>query len=133
VCVPAPGPPLDRAKILAIWIARARILGGCIYRRWDEILAVQEPSRKEKLHMDGERLITIHEAVERLAISERTFQRWVIKKGIPFIRIGHLVRYRWSDIERALQASTFIRMAKPAVPLPQAAEQSRSHCGREGP
>lgn len=54
--------------------------------------------------MDGERLITAAEAWAHMGISERSFYRWVRQVGVRSFKIGRSVRYKWSDIERALNA-----------------------------
>lgn len=89
--------PFDSATAAERWKARARLLGKAIGERWQEALGLKE------LVMDGERYLTAREVWERLAISERHFFRLVRDKCIPRIRIGlRLVRYRWSDVEKAL-------------------------------
>ena len=53
----------------------------------------------------GERLLTLAEVTERLAISARTLRRWRQRGLLPAIRIAGTVRIRLADLERALAGS----------------------------
>lgn len=53
-----------------------------------------------------ERLLTDLEACEYLRIRNRQLYAWRIQGLIPFIRIGRALRYRQSDLDRALDALT---------------------------
>jgi len=54
----------------------------------------------------ADRLLTDLEACEYLRIRSRQLYTWRIQGLIPFIRIGRALRYRQSDLDRALDALT---------------------------
>lgn len=54
----------------------------------------------------ADRLLTDLEACEYLRIRPRQLYSWRIQGLIPFIRIGRALRYRQSDLDRALDALT---------------------------
>ena len=47
-------------------------------------------------------LFTSQGAADYLHVSPRTLIRWRNARMIPFLRLGRLIRYRRSDLERAL-------------------------------
>lgn len=94
----------DGATPAARRAGRVRVLGAGLARSWDDALSILA-TEEEVLEMDGERLITAREAWERMGVSERQFHRWVKQADVPRFRIGRAVRYKWSDIERALGVS----------------------------
>jgi excisionase family DNA binding protein len=91
--------PYDPLSAGERWAARAHLLGKTIQERFEEALGLKE------IVMDGERYLTAREVWERLAISERHFFRIVRQKRIPCLRIGRVVRYKWSAVEAALTES----------------------------
>ena len=54
----------------------------------------------------ADRLLTDLEACEYLRIRPRQLYTWRMQGLIPFIRIGRALRYRQSDLDRALDALT---------------------------
>ena len=54
----------------------------------------------------ADRLLTDLEACEYLRIRPRQLYSWRMQGLIPFIRIGRALRYRQSDLDRALDALT---------------------------
>lgn len=57
-------------------------------------------------HQIGE-FATAREVADTLCISPGSLaQDRYLGKGIPFIRIGKRVRYRWSDVEKYLADNT---------------------------
>jgi excisionase family DNA binding protein len=54
----------------------------------------------------ADRLLTDLEACDYLRIRPRQLYTWRIQGLIPFIRIGRALRYRQSDLDRALDALT---------------------------
>ncbi|MQY60628.1 helix-turn-helix domain-containing protein [bacterium] len=46
-----------------------------------------------------EKLLTIKELSETLSVSERTIRQWTHENYIPFLKLGHSVRFRERDIE----------------------------------
>ncbi|MGH8729962.1 MAG: helix-turn-helix domain-containing protein [Burkholderiales bacterium] len=59
-------------------------------------------------------LLTRPQAAAFLGVSERTLAIWACVKryGLPYIRVGRLVRYRRSDLEAFLAART-VKAAPP--------------------
>ena len=47
-----------------------------------------------------ETLLTIAEVAAALKLAEQTVRRWVLRREIPFLKIGKAVRFRPSDIAR---------------------------------
>ena len=54
----------------------------------------------------ADRLLTDLEACEYLRIRPRQLYSWRMQGLIPFIRIGRALRYRQSDLDRAIDALT---------------------------
>ncbi|MDT8901833.1 helix-turn-helix transcriptional regulator [Anaeroselena agilis] len=46
--------------------------------------------------MDG--YLTSDELAERLKVTRKTIDRWR-KDGLPYIKVGRLVRFEWSKVE----------------------------------
>lgn len=54
-----------------------------------------------------DRLATVSEVAEALNVTESALaQQRYRHQGLPFVRVGRSVRYRWSDVEAYLQAQT---------------------------
>ena len=51
-------------------------------------------------------LITIKEVAHNASVSIRTAQAWTYSKKIPSVKIGRVRRFRWVDVERALERFT---------------------------
>ena len=49
-----------------------------------------------------EDLISINEVSNKLKVKESTLRAWVFQRKIPCVRVGRLVRFRLSEIERWL-------------------------------
>jgi excisionase family DNA binding protein len=49
-------------------------------------------------------LLRIEEVAAKLAVRPRTIQCWMAARKIPYIKLGHTVRFRPSDIEQMLDA-----------------------------
>ncbi len=52
----------------------------------------------------AEKLMGIKDISEMLGVSVSTLYKWVSEKKIPFVKIGRLVKFRQSDIEKYLDA-----------------------------
>ena len=50
-----------------------------------------------------EKLLDVKQVSELLAVRESTLRAWVFQRKIPFIRVGRLVRFRPSVLEKWLQ------------------------------
>ena len=48
---------------------------------------------------DGEPFITKEEVARRMRKPVRTIENWMREHRIPFYRVGHSVRFRWSDVQ----------------------------------
>lgn len=42
------------------------------------------------------------EVAKRIGVSYRTITDWMADKRIPHLKVGSVVRFEWSDVERAL-------------------------------
>jgi len=54
----------------------------------------------------GEVLLTRQQLAQRLQTSLRTIDYWREHEGLPFLKIGHTVLFRWSDVLRHLEKTT---------------------------
>ena len=52
-------------------------------------------------------LWTIKQAAQVLSIAEKTLRDWVYKKQIPFKKIGNLVRFVPSEIQKWIEEGSF--------------------------
>ncbi len=70
-------------------------------RFWPELAGFQEGDA-----VDPNDLVTGAEARERLKLSRAAFRRWCERHGVASYRLGvaRAVRFRWSEIERAVEA-----------------------------
>ena len=59
------------------------------------------------------RLLTQRQAAARLNVAPGTLQNWRWKgyPNIPFIKLGHQIRYEAADIEEFIRSHTFAREA----------------------
>lgn len=53
----------------------------------------------------GESLLDIPALAARLAVSERFIRRLVHERRIPYLKVGHFVRFDPRDIDEVLRAS----------------------------
>eukprot|EP01041_Mallomonas_annulata_P030317 gene30317-biopygen22815 len=53
----------------------------------------------------GESLLDISALATRLAVSERFVRRLVHERRIPYLKVGHFVRFDPRDIDEVLRAS----------------------------
>jgi excisionase family DNA binding protein len=49
-------------------------------------------------------LLRINEAAAKLAVRPRTIQCWMAARKIPYIKLGHSVRFRAIDLERMIES-----------------------------
>lgn len=49
------------------------------------------------------RLLTIHDVAEYLSVSPKTVQR-LVRRGLPCVRLGRVVRFRPADLLRFVEA-----------------------------
>lgn len=50
-----------------------------------------------------EKLLNIKDVEDRLNIPRSTLRAWIFQRKIPVLRIGRLVRFKESDLDRWLQ------------------------------
>ena len=55
----------------------------------------------------AEPLIGIKEVAERLSVSTRTVQRWIIKKGLPVCKPGRSLYFYWSDVSAWMKENRY--------------------------
>lgn len=53
--------------------------------------------------MSAEPLKTQQEVAERLAVTTQTLARWRKAEGMPYIKIGGVIRYRLNDVEQWIE------------------------------
>jgi excisionase family DNA binding protein len=61
---------------------------------------VRTPTSYEDRRASSTPLLDIAGVAERLAVSERFIRRLVFERRIPFLKIGHFVRFESVEIER---------------------------------
>ena len=61
-------------------------------------------------------LVDIPGAARLLATSERHVRRLAQERRIPFVKVGHFVRFDLRDIERWLEAQKVVEVARPRRP-----------------
>ncbi len=52
-----------------------------------------------------DRLMTTQEVAEYLGLSLETIYRFTTKRSIPFLKIGHSLRFKQSDVEEYLKTA----------------------------
>lgn len=52
--------------------------------------------------LKGGELLTEVELAQKLRVSQRTIQRWVKARRIPYYRFGEIVRFRWRQVYEEL-------------------------------
>jgi excisionase family DNA binding protein len=50
--------------------------------------------------------LTKEELARHMRVGLRTVDNWIASRRVPYIKIGRLVRFRLSDVERALKRYT---------------------------
>jgi excisionase family DNA binding protein len=45
-------------------------------------------------------LMTVRDVAEYMRLAEQTIQRYVLKREIPFHKVGKVIRFRFSEVER---------------------------------
>jgi excisionase family DNA binding protein len=58
-------------------------------------------------------LLTVSEASEVLRVKQSTLRSWVLKRRLPFIKMGSRVLFRLADLQALIEAG--LRPAIPAV------------------
>jgi excisionase family DNA binding protein len=52
-------------------------------------------------------LITVQEAAKFLAVSTSTLYGWVYQRRIPFVKVGHALRFERAELQRFIQSNRF--------------------------
>jgi excisionase family DNA binding protein len=56
--------------------------------------------RTEELKGMERNMMTIKDVAEFMQLTPQTIQRYVLKKEIPFHKVGKIIRFRFSEIEK---------------------------------
>jgi excisionase family DNA binding protein len=48
-------------------------------------------------------LLTVEEFAECLALRPKTIRQWVFRREVPFVRVGHSIRFRPETIDEIIQ------------------------------
>lgn len=59
-----------------------------------------------------ETLLTIEEVAGKLKLAEQTIRRYVLKRHIPYRKIGKVVRFRPSEVDRWIDGGGMAASAK---------------------
>ena len=59
--------------------------------------------------MTEDKLLTIPETALLLRLQPSTIRAWILKRLIPFVKVGRLVRVRRSDVEALIAAGQSTR------------------------
>jgi excisionase family DNA binding protein len=68
--------------------------------------AVVAPSERATHQIDVAELATTDDVAKVCRVSKRTVQWWCYHRRIPYLKIGHLVRFSLPDVLRALNRHT---------------------------
>jgi excisionase family DNA binding protein len=68
--------------------------------------SVAAPKERARNQIDIDELATTDDVARVCRVSKRTVQWWCHHRRIPFLKIGHLVRFRLPDVLRALNRHT---------------------------
>jgi len=60
------------------------------------------PKERATNQTDVDELATVNDVARVCRVSKRTVQWWCYHRRIPYLKIGHLVRFRLPDVLRAL-------------------------------
>jgi excisionase family DNA binding protein len=61
---------------------------------------------KESIGESSDPLPTRADIARKFGVHERTVDRWIRSKLIPYVKVGACVRFRWADVERAISRLT---------------------------
>ncbi len=50
------------------------------------------------------KMLKINDVMTKLGVSEPTLRLWIQKKSIPFVRVGKLIRFESSDLNRWIES-----------------------------
>lgn len=64
----------------------------------------------------SDRLLTIPEAAERLALAPATLRKWLWQKRIQCVRVGRAVRIREADIDAVVRLGLMWSTSTPLTP-----------------
>jgi excisionase family DNA binding protein len=56
--------------------------------------------------MNNHQLLKVEEVAERLNVRQSTIRAWLLRRRIPFVKVGRCVRVRAEDIDRLLSENT---------------------------
>jgi excisionase family DNA binding protein len=55
--------------------------------------------------MSNSELLSIPEAAQLLRLQPSTIRSWILKRKLPFVKLGRLVRLRRADVEALIERS----------------------------
>lgn len=59
----------------------------------------------EEVGQNTQELLTIAEVASILRVKPATIRAWILRRRIPFLHIGRLVRIRRSDVDALIESS----------------------------
>jgi len=66
--------------------------------------------RNRSLHFrdmnPSDKRLDVSGAAEFLGVRPPTIRKWILKRQIPYVKVGRLVRIRQSDLEKLLERGT---------------------------
>jgi len=65
------------------------------------------------MHQAELKLLTKRQIADQMSVSIRTIDSWMSRGAIPYVKIGHVVRFSAEDVSRALESFKI----KPRKPL----------------
>ncbi len=52
----------------------------------------------------GGKMLKIDDVVKKLGVSKPTLRLWIQNKSIPFVRVGKLIRFESTDLNRWIES-----------------------------
>jgi len=65
----------------------------------------------------SKQLMDVREAAEMLRLKESTVRSWILKRRIPYVKLGRRVFVRRSDAQTAIDSSVIYPDAEPEQPV----------------
>lgn len=66
------------------------------------------------MHRDGKvSLITVEQLADELGVSVRYVRRIIAERRIPYVKVGHLIRFQRDEVERWVEANRVTALTGP--------------------
>jgi excisionase family DNA binding protein len=66
------------------------------------------------MHRDGKvSLITVEQLADELGVSVRYVRRIIAERRIPYVKVGHLIRFQRDEVERWVEANRVAALTGP--------------------